>query len=195
MKCTKAFVSTLLFLTFVTTKLDAQDLDIKAGIRGGLNISNLQGGGASGDNTFRPGFHLGAYGEIPLSDDLGVIVEMLFSQEGTITRGARPHHYVRINYLKIPAMVSYSFAPGFKGIAGFAFSAPVYARHREGRDGRERNFIDDIHNQVISFPLGVIYEMESGLNVGARFDLGLSAIGGDGARSNLLMLSIGYALK
>lgn len=188
---TTSFTS-IISLMFVLASLSVQAQSVKVGLKGGLNVANIQGGGASKDNSFRPGLHLGLYGIIKIDEQLGFIAEILYSQKGTITKVQPAPFNVRIDYIDIPLLFSYSFNESFSGHVGLEVSTPVAAQvNRSGEP--TRYFLYEINKAVLSLPIGILYEMESGINFGARVDLGVSAIGGDRARNNVLMFSIGYS--
>jgi hypothetical protein len=163
---------------------------IKIGAKLGPTLANINGGNASHNNRFRLGGHIGAYGNYNFADKMGIQLELLFTQKGTINRNI-PNSWVRINYLDIPVLFTYLFTDEFSAHIGLELSTALSAFSDE--DGRSRRFfIHDIHQGTISLPLGATYEIENGLNVGLRADIGLSAIGNDGARNNVFLLSLGY---
>jgi hypothetical protein len=164
---------------------------IKIGAKFGPTLANINGGNASANNRFRLGGHLGVYGNYALNDKMGLQLEMLFTQKGTINRNI-PNAWVRINYLDIPVLFTYSFTNEFSGHIGLELSTALNAFSDE--DGRARRyFIHDINQMTVSLPLGATYEFSNGLNFGLRADIGLSAIGNDGAKNNVFLFSIGYS--
>jgi hypothetical protein len=164
---------------------------IKIGAKLGPTLANINGGNASANNRFRLGGHLGVYGNYALNDKMGVQLELLFTQKGTINRNP-PNSWVRINYLDIPMLFTYSFTDEFSGHIGLEASAALGAYADE--DGRHRRyFIHNINQMTVSLPLGATYELSNGLNFGLRADIGLSAIGNDGARNNVFLFSVGYS--
>jgi hypothetical protein len=169
---------------------------IKIGVKGGLNLSNIRGGNTSPNNTYRTGGHLGFYGHYTFKDKMGIQGELLFSQKGTITRSDDPRDpadfYVRINYLDLPVLFTYEFVEGLTGQIGLEMSAPVGAYTK--REGHPTDyFIQHLNKPIFSLPIGINYELQNGLNFGARADLGLSAIGGDGGKNYVFMFSVGYS--
>jgi hypothetical protein len=186
---TKGMLLGFFFLFLFNFSSNAQ---IKIGVKGGLNFSNIRGGNTSPDNRFRTGGHLGLYGHYTFKDKMGIQAELLFSQKGTRTE-ATPFsdYFVRINYLDLPVLFTYEFVDGFTGQVGLQFSTPVGAYIK--RSGYKTDyFIRHLNKSIFSLPIGVNYELENGLNFGARADLGLSAIGGDGGKNYVFLISVGY---
>src|SRR5690606_20144558 len=52
------------------------------GIKGGLNLSNLNIDGID-DENMRPGYHVGAFFNLPISDGFAIQPEVLYSTKGT----------------------------------------------------------------------------------------------------------------
>jgi len=182
----------LAFCLIAHNKSSAQE-SIKIGIKGGLNIANIRGGSSSVNNSVIGGLHAGAYMNMVLAKKMGIAVELLYSQMGTITKESpAPNYYVHINYIEVPIMFTYEFFKGFTGQIGLGISTPVQAYKHQG-PGPTDYFINQINKVVFSLPIGIVYEFDNGLNFGARGDLGLSPIGGDGAKNYVFMLSVGYS--
>jgi hypothetical protein len=182
-----------ILLIFFLSQLFVQSsfAQIKIGVKAGFTFANLNGGFASHNNRFRLGGHLGGYGNYALNDKMGIQVEMLLNQKGTINRNF-PNTWVRINYLDLPVLFTYSFTDQFSAHAGLEFSVPISAYVDEENHDKRRYFIHDINHLAVSVPVGITYSMDNGLNAGLRADIGLSAIGNDGARNNAFLLSLGY---
>jgi hypothetical protein len=176
----------LFFFFFVHSSFS----QIRIGAKLGPTFANINGGNASHNNHFRLGGHIGMYGQYKFNDKMGVQVELLFNQKGTINRN-EPNSWVRINYLDFPILFTYEFIEGLTGQAGLQFSTALGAY--EDREGHARRyFLHDINKTVVSLPLGIVYELQNGINFGLRADIGLSQIGNDGAKNNAILLSVGY---
>ena len=80
MKTKILFLISLLMIT--TLSLQAQ---IRFGAKGGLNLQNITGKDDEGDkleNDLKPGFHLGAFADIPIAPDFYFEPGLLFSTKG-----------------------------------------------------------------------------------------------------------------
>ena len=104
----------LIFVLFVfamgSVSIKAQ---MEAGIKGGLNLSDLQvfaSGNSIGNEAFRtrPSYHIGTFVNSPFSDHFGIQVEVLFSNKGfkyeTDSIGTLN---ASLNYLNYPALFYY----------------------------------------------------------------------------------------
>ena len=101
----------VLFLSLLgSTAIMAQ---FEAGIKGGLNLSDLQvfaSGNSVGNEAFRtrPSYHIGTFVNSPFSDHFGIQVEVLFSNKGfkyeTDSIGTLN---ASLNYLNFPVLFYY----------------------------------------------------------------------------------------
>jgi hypothetical protein len=183
----KSILIVFLFFFFFVHSSFSQ---IRIGAKLGPTFANINGGNASHNNRFRVGGHIGMFGQYKFNDKMGIQAELLFTQKGTINRDI-PNSWVRINYLDFPILFTYEFTEGLTGQAGLQFSTALGA-YEDKKGHVRRYFLHDINKTVVSLPLGIVYELENGINFGLRADIGLSQIGNDGARNNAILLSVGY---
>ena len=126
---------------------------------------------------------------------MGITVEALFSQKGTITKGQPEYQYVRINYIEIPVFFTYELYKGLTGQIGIGTGIPITAFVRQ-QGVNQTNFLSQCNPITFSIPMGMVYEFDNGFNVGWRADFGASYIAthtGDGGRNYVFMLSVGYS--
>jgi|GEM_PF-5916735 len=163
---------------------------IRIGVKGGLNIANIKGYSTSPDNSAQPGFHAGFYGNILLKNKIGIAIEALYSQKGTITK-TNPESFVRVNYFEIPVLFTYELYEGLTAQIGLTTGIPIVAYVRGVKD-----FLNTTSKPTFSIPIGMVYEFDNGINLGWRADFGASNIStpsGDGGKNYVFMLSVGYS--
>jgi len=110
MKTKILFLISLLMIT--TLSLQAQ---IRFGAKGGLNLQNITGKDDEGDkleNDLKPGFHLGAFADIPIAPDFYFEPGLLFSTKGCkfdITPDTKVS--MNLSYIELP--LNLIFRPQF----------------------------------------------------------------------------------
>ena len=115
-------------------------------------------------------FHLGVVAEISISDKFSVQPELLYSAQGAKQDGGDGE--LKLDYINIPVMAKFYVAEGFSLEAGPQVGFLMSAKSEEGGESVD---VKDLFKGIdfgIDFGLG--YKMESGLNFGARYNLGLS---------------------
>ncbi len=126
----KRYVFALLFVCFTTISLSQE---IRYGVRGALNVSNLDfDPDATFENQHRNGFAFGGFVEFDLSEDISLLTELQWSAEG----GKK--EVIRADYINLPILIRFSVSNRFTlgagpqvalktwkdkdGFASFAFS-------------------------------------------------------------------------
>ena len=189
----KSFL-TLLGLVAISTTAVAQQ-EVKFGPKAGINFANLSGDVE--DNKMLIGFHVGAFAEIMFSDKFAIQPEVLYSVQGgryEDSESGPGFSYEEetkwnLHYINVPIMAKYYIIPsvaieagpyvGFniKSEAkseGSATIAGVTVNEDETEDMKKgTNSID------FGLGAGASFNMDNGLFVGARYNLGLAKISKD----------------
>jgi opacity protein-like surface antigen len=177
----------ILFAAFAVVAFATQ-AQVKFGAKGGLNLANLSGDVE--DNKMKIGFNLGGLVNIPVSGNLSVQPELLYSGEGAKFDDGTTSANFNLNFINIPVMLKYSAEGGFYGEAGPQLGILASAKS-DGTDVKE--FLNST-NFGLGFGLG--YNMSSGLGFGARYSLGLSNMlkdgGGDKLKTNTISVGLQY---
>ena len=174
------------FVAFATVlALNAQNFGIKAGV----NLASITGDLddiASMDT--RTSFNVGVIAEFEISDEFYFQPELLYSGQGAkykfeeSTANYLMEGTLKLDYLNIPLMAKYYLAEGFSLEAGpqigFLLSAnDDWEENDDGvKDSGEDDIKEDFKSVDFSLNVGLGYKLESGLNFGARYNLGLSNI-------------------
>jgi opacity protein-like surface antigen len=211
----------VVIITFsMTTELFAQNF----GIKGGLNFSNIllkdDDDTYSNDFKMKPGFHVGATAEFPLTKMISFETGLLLSTKGYKTSeeetymGETYKYEEKINlfYLDIPLTAKASFDLGgvkiygvFGPYLGMGLSGKYkYEETYDGETDSEEEDIewgsdednDDLKRLDFGLTLGAGVEIKS-IQIGLTYDLGLANISTDndnGYKGNnrVLGISVGY---
>ena len=180
-------------IVFGLTNLNAQE--VKFGAKAGLNLASITGDETDGIES-RTAFHVGAVAEISISDKFSVQPELLYSAQGAKDSFEGIDVDAKIDYLNLPIMAKYYVAEGFSLELGPQVGFLLSAKAEGG--GESIDFKDETKGIDFGANFGVGYKLESGLNFGARYNLGLSNIN-DGEDSDdfknqnsVIQLSVGY---
>ena len=182
------------FIYFVLTgifgfyNVQAQEFEPDAGIKAGLNISNIAIAEID-DQNMRYGYHAGLFAQIPIHNRTGFQVEVLYTTKGaTFTTnedfefGIIPQREVEIefNYLDVPIVFVYNLSEFWALEAGlvnaFLLKSSVEAF---GIQFDEEISENDFRQYDLALVGGVNFNVNP-LTLGLRYNLGLLGIGKDG---------------
>ncbi len=178
---------------FSLSSINAQD--IKFGAKAGVNFASI-GGDDVGDLDGRTGFHVGVIAEISISEKFSVQPELLYSAQGAKESFEGQEIKLNADYLNVPIMAKYYVAEGFSIEAGPQIGFLMSAKAKVGSE--EEDLKDSIKGTDFGINFGVGYKMDSGLNFGARYNLGLADIndgedsGSSKLHNNVIQVSVGY---
>ena len=176
---------------FGLSSVDAQE--VKFGAKAGVNFASIGGDETDGQKS-RTAFHVGGVAEIGISDKFFVQPELLYSSVGT--KFDEGDGEFKLDYISIPVMAKYMVADGFALEAGPQFSLLMSAKAEGG--GESVDVKDFVKGLDLGVGVGASYRMETGLNFGLRYALGLSNINdGEGSddfknQNNVFQFSVGY---
>lgn len=183
----------LVAIALIGFNANAQGVDF--GVKAGANFASF-GGDETDDFGTRTSFHFGVTAGISVSDKFSVQPELVYSSQGVSFDFDGFDGDVKLDYLNLPIMAQFQVADGFSIEVGpqfgFLMSAKVEA------EGEEEDIKDELKGLDLAAGIGVNYAMASGLNFGARYNLGLSNVNdGEGSddiknQNNVIQVSIGY---
>ena len=182
-------IAVILFCFKVTAQDNStSDNGIKFGIKAGVNFATLTGDTEGLES--RTSFHVGALVEIPVSEKFSVQPELLYSGQGA--KDDSSDDELKLDYLNIPIIAKFYVAEGFSLEAGPQIGFLLSAK--EEFDGQSEDIKDYVKGTDFGINFGLGYKMETGLNFGARYNLGLSEIPEDGGdlKNGVFQISIGY---
>jgi hypothetical protein len=213
----KVLIFTAIVL-FGFTNVNAQK-DVQFGVKGGLNLSTI-----STDNDIicfesASGVQFGLMMKKGLGEKWAFGPEVEYSQKKTdyciedyylgdypteTSKAAASDDYsgtIKLSYLNVPLMLKYYVAEGFNFEAGpnVAFLLSAKDEYNDFGDTGEDDIKDELKGIDFGVNFGLGYELEGGLNFGARYNLGLSdandnkeEIGDNHLKTRSFQFSVGY---
>jgi hypothetical protein len=175
------FLSVLAVITLLAASLDnglfAQG---RAGIKGGLNVSNLYIDDLDDENA-RYGFNVGLFGQVLSSETFAIQPELLFS-----TKGAKADYSglidqtikYNLNYLDLPLLAVFKLGESAEIHVGPYASYLLNANiSYSGNLGSGSDDVDKDHLKSFDYGLVGGFGLNFGaLQVGARYNYGLAKI-------------------
>ena len=176
------------FASCISTELLAQ---MRAGVKGGLNVSNLYVDDVDDENA-RFGFNLGFYGQILSSDVFAIQPELLFSTKGSKLEygGGLFDQTVKYNlsYLDLPVLAVFKLGEAAEihvgPYVGYLLGASI---SHDGDLGSGVDEIDKDHLKSFDYGLSGGFGLNFGsLQVGARYNYGLAELADSDAAELLI---------
>lgn len=183
--------------TFVIFSALTASAQVSFGAKAGLNVSNIKetydGGSTKLDS--RLSGHLGAYLVYNFKDNMAFQPELVFSGEGAKTEAGGTDVKIRLTYLNVPLLFRYNFSENLSAHTGPQIGFLLGAKSKVGGDTNDIK--DGLKGTNIAWGLGAQYELPNNLNVGLRYNFGLSDISDDGdsdskTKVSTLQISLGY---
>lgn len=192
---------------FASWSVNAQE--VKFGVKAGLNLASISGDETE-DLDGRTSFHIGGVAEIMITDKFSFQPELLYSAQGAKStyedQFEKEEATIKLDYINLPLMAKYYVAEGFSIEAGpqigFLMNAEADYDYIDKEDPQfsesgSEDIKDEIKGIDFGFNLGLGYKLESGLNFGARYNLGLSDLwdfdnGGIKNQNSVIQISVGY---
>ena len=217
----KIILSILLVGSIVVAKAQAPKVDY--GIKAGINVANWRGDAMASlasaldqvdilDLQSNPGFHIGAFVEVPVSDRFSIEPALIYSQKGVKVEqsliessilNVRAEASVNSHYIEAPIMAKVKLTEGLYVFGGpnVAYLAANKLNTRAGILGFNLvNHDFDIESGFrkvdLGFSGGLGYEFNNGLRLSASYDHGLSNIDENGnfdVFNKNVKASIGYS--
>jgi len=178
---------------FVSLNADDANAQMRAGIKGGLNVSNLYLDDVDDENA-RYGFNVGVYGQVFSTETFAIQPELLYSTKGAKAEyGGLIDQTVKfnLNYLDLPVLAVFKLGDAAEIHVGPYVSYLLHSNVSTSGDlGSASDDID--RDELHAFDFGLVGGL--GLNfgpmqVGARYNLGLTKI----ANSDVSRAMIGDA--
>lgn len=183
-------ISLILFVGFLTVAFNSNAQERRAGIKGGLNVTNLYIDDVDDENA-RYGVHLGIYGQVLSTDAFAIQPELLYSGKGTraeYTGIIDQDAQFNLHYIDLPVLAVFKLGKAAEihlgPYVGYLISTDVTY------DGDIVNGTDDLdRDNFKSFDYGLsggIGLNFGALQIGARYNYGLAEIADSNAAKSIL---------
>ena len=179
-----------------TSILAAQEL----GIKGGVNIptsdavigNNLQQSGASG-------YHAGIFAKFKFAF-LGISPELQYSFQTIDFNDININKNQESAYLDLPVMLRFYLPLGLNFQLGPQFSYLISANQSILSNDIKEDIKDQLLNSNISINVGIGWDLPLGLDVYARYSIGISDVNDPASAStaiqnSMIQISLAYSLK
>lgn len=187
------------FMTVATA--NAQDPSF--GLRAGLNLANFNGDDVGEELDSRIAFHVGGFAQFPLNDMIVIEPNVLFSLKGATSEsemfGITVDESLNLTYIDVPVLARVYVTEGFNVFVGPSFGLNLGGKYKIEADGEsEEEDIEDLRTLTLGLNAGLGYELPSGLNITAGYDLGFSSILEDmegetaDIQNGVFQVSLGY---
>ena len=174
----KALISALAIVLSFTVFSQTQ-----IGIKGGININDIDDNAANERTATRIGYHGGLLFHIHVKRRLAVQPEVVFSSQGAKYNTNALNGTVVTNYLNIPVLLQYMGNHGIRLETGPQLGFLLDAELQRGG-----NTVADLKRTMneadFSWAFGLGFLSRSGLGVDARFNLGLTDVFEQGGRDS-----------
>jgi hypothetical protein len=167
------------------------------GLKGGLNLTNLNVDDPEASYDSRAGYHVGIFLRGRFSK-IGIQPEVLLSTASTDVSTLLGDYKDSFTYLSVPVMIKFYIISGLNIHAGPQFSF-LLDGERKGEFGRISSTTDIkeyYKSSDVSVSAGAGWDFPFGLNVDFRYNIGVTDIndvsGGEEAKSRIFQVSLGW---
>lgn len=199
-------------LAFISTSTFAQ-VRFDLGLKGGLNFANVSASSSIAKNyDGRTGYHLGAYAMLKITK-FAIQPEIIFSRQGqTFSTPALNNLDASFDYINIPIMIKFYLVAGLNIQAGpqfgFLSSAKGDVVDAANAVTKGQDLTGFVKESDVSLGVGAGWDFPFGLNITARYNIGLSdvnkftnsstipgnSLGNSEAKNQVFQFSLGYRL-
>lgn len=183
-------------LALLTSGLLAQD--VAFGLKGGLNLANLDVKDPEGSYNSRTGYHAGVFLRGKFSK-VAIQPELLLFTQGTDASNTTLGEYKdSFTYLSVPLMLKYYPILGLNIQVGPQFGFLLDGERKyEGLLGNGSTDIKDYYSSSdVSVSVGGGWDFKFGLSLDARYNIGVkdinNATNGEEAKSKVFLVSLGW---
>ena len=179
---------------FVASFSYAQDL--KFGVKGGLNLSNLVGDDV--ENTdIRTGIYLGGFLNKPLNDHLSFQPELIFSMQGAKGEDGFSNNDLtfKLSYLNVPLLLKLQLGSTdkvhlFAGPQlGFVLKSEI--EQEQGDMSGAQDVKDQTNGVDFGLNFGLSFVVSDNMSLDVRYNRGLSKIFEEGGKSYNSVIQLG----
>jgi type 1 fimbria pilin len=173
-----SIIATAVALLFAGT---ASAQHVNLGVKGGVNIYNINQDGANYDS--KVGFNAGLLGHIHLAPQLALQPEIVYSSQGAKANILNTDLKINLGYINVPVMLQYMFDNGFRLQAGPQVGFLISGKQEI--NNVKTDIKDGLKKVDFGIGAGIGYvHTPSGFGVDARYNLGLTDINDNSGNNN-----------
>ncbi|WKN46205.1 porin family protein [Tunicatimonas pelagia] len=184
------FIALLLCALVIPISLMAQDA--RTGIKGGFNVSNLYIDNVS-DENLRPGFHIGVFTQLPVSEFFAIQPEIMYSTKGASATynddliDLEGEYSFNLNYVDVPILATFRLGESAEIHIGPYVSYLTNANiSSEGSIDESAN-LDRDNFSTIDYGLSAGFQLNfNAISVGTRYNYGLNQVADSDAAEAIL---------
>lgn len=167
----------ILLLVIFSSFIANSQVELKPGVKAGLNLSNF----TNSNFDVKPDFYAGISLGLKISERYTLQPEVLYSRQGArLQSDGGANSSIEIDYLSLG--ISNKFIL-FKGVNLYAVAGPFF--DFKVRDNIDYNSLFEFLDKFdVGFFAGLDYEFSSGLGVDFKYKLGLNELNGIGNDTN-----------
>ena len=214
----KKIIQLSIALVLLACQFSFAQVKFELGLKGGLNFAGLNSVSTSSVQTTygnRTGYHFGAYALIKITK-IGIQPELLFSRQGQNFTVNNKDYSSNFDYITIPVMIKLYIAGGLNLQAGPQFGFLSSAKgdlinyaNNSANVTTDQDLSNFVKSSDVSLAVGAGWDLPFGLNITARYNIGLSdvnkytgttnnaqvsSLGTSEAKSQVVQISVGYKL-
>lgn len=181
-------------LLLCTSSIVFSQVKAELGLKGGLNLASISSDNNAVDLSNKTGYHFGAYALFKALS-FGIQPEILYSTRGTNVSlaGVSNSFSQDYTYLDIPVMFKLYTIAGLNVQAGPQFGMLLSTSGKDASGNKITK--SDFRDSDLSAAFGLGWDAPFGLNLTARYVLGISEISANSdSKNRTFQLSIGYKL-
>lgn len=170
----------------------------RMGVLAGPNFACVVGDEAD-SWELKTAFHAGVEADLAVDDKFSIRPGIVYSGQGADYSDSEFSGTVNLDYLNVPVLASYEVADGLTLQAGPQVGFLLSATDKE--DGEpDMDVKEFVKSTDIGLNFGLGYELANGLNINARYNLGLTDLNDDADleaegvnwKNSVIQVSIGY---
>jgi hypothetical protein len=163
------------------TSVASAQVQLAIGLKGGLNFASLNTNSSIKSNySNHTGYHAGAYVMFKFSK-VAIQPEVVFSKQGQTFTFNQQDYNSNYDYINIPIMIKFYLVGGLNLQAGpqfgfLASSKGALISAGSGSVQTNQDLKNFVKSSDVSIGVGLGWDLPFGLNVGARYNIGVSDI-------------------
>ena len=149
---------------------------VQFGLKGGLNLAELDDEVAPNQTEMRTAYHFGALAHIHINNRFAIQPEVVYSAQGTKYTIPNYRGVQKLSYVNVPVLAQFMLGTGFRIQTGPQVGVLVNAKFEPEGSNLEVSNDDSYDNADFAWTFGVSYVLPVNLGIDARYNLGLNNI-------------------